>query len=248
MKTRCLLVDDEPLALEVIETYLSGMEDMAIVAKCSNALRAMEVLQQKPVDLMFLDIKMPQLSGISFLKTLQKPPKVILTTAYRDYALDGYDLNVVDYLLKPISLERFVKALNKYYDLNKDPAKETQRGVEPARHDADFIYVKSEKKSLKIMLKDILYIESMKDYVIVHRRDAKIISKDLISRFEETLPDDMFIRIHRSYIVAIPRIEAITSTSIEVGKRELPIGRSYRNAVLKSLSYSEKGKALAERG
>lgn len=248
MKTRCLLVDDEPLALEVIETYLSNMEDTEIVAKCSNALKAMEVLQHKPVDLMFLDIKMPQLSGISFLKTLPKPPRVIITTAYRDYALDGYELNVVDYLLKPISLERFVKALNKYYELGKDPARDIQPGVELSRHDGGFIYVKSEKKSLKVMLRDILYVESMKDYVIIHRRDAKIISKDLISRLEEILPEDFFIRIHRSYIVSIPRIEAITSSSVEIGKRELPIGRSFKNVVLKTLNYSEKGKSLTERG
>jgi DNA-binding LytR/AlgR family response regulator len=207
----------------------------------------MEVLQHKSVDLMFLDIKMPQLSGISFLKTLQTPPRVIITTAYRDFALDGYELNVLDYLLKPVSLERFVKAMNKFYDLTRDPTKETQPGGGPSRLDGNFIYVKSEKKSLKVVLKDILFIESMKDYVVIHRRDTKIISKDLISRFETILPQEMFIRIHRSYIISIPRIDAITSTSIEIGKRELPIGRSYRNAVRKSLNYSEKGKSLATR-
>jgi DNA-binding LytR/AlgR family response regulator len=206
----------------------------------------MEILQQKSIDLIFLDIRMPQLSGISFLKTLQKPPKVIITTAYRDYALEGYDLNVVDYLLKPISLERFVKALNKYYESRKDPTGETQRTAERSRHDGDFIYVRSDKKSLKIMLKDILYIESMKDYVIVHKRDRKIISKDLISRFEEILPEDMFLRIHRSYIVSIPRIEAITASAIDIAKSELPIGRSYRNIVLKTLNYAERGRAPAE--
>jgi DNA-binding LytR/AlgR family response regulator len=246
MKTRCLLVDDEPLALEVLETYLASMEDMEIVGQCPNALRAMEILQHKPVDLMFLDIRMPQLSGISFLKTLQKAPKVIITTAYRDYALEGYDLNVVDYLLKPISLERFVKAVNKYYEMRKDPAAEIQQSTERSRHDGEFIYVRSDKKSLKVMLRDILYIESMKDYVIVHKRDRKIISKDLISRFEDILPEDLFIRIHRSYIVSIPRIEAITASTIEIAKRELPIGRSYRNIVLRTLNYSERGRVPVE--
>ncbi len=239
MKIRCLLVDDEPLALEVLETYVSKLADFEIVAKCTNAIRASEVLRSAKVDLMFLDIKMPQFDGISFLKTLQKPPKVVFTTAYRDFALDGYDLNVVDYLLKPISFDRFMKAVNKYHELVREGAGQVHETASLSQVKDRYIYVKSEKKLIKILLKDILYIESMEDYVVIHRRDAKIITKDQIGRLEEILPRDMFIRIHRSYLVSIPKIEAITSETVEVGKRELPIGRSYRKEVLAGLHYRE---------
>lgn len=239
MKTRCLLVDDEPLALEVLETYVSKLGDCEIVAKCTNAIRASEVLRNSRVDLMFLDIKMPQFDGISFLKTLQKPPKVIFTTAYRDFALDGYDLNVVDYLLKPISFDRFMKAVNKYYEQVREDVGEVHEASFSTQEKDRFFYVKSDKKLVKILFKEILFIESMEDYVVIHRRDTKIITKDQIGRLEEILPHDMFIRIHRSYIVSIPRIEAITSETVEVGKKELPVGRSYKKDVLRALHHRQ---------
>jgi len=235
MKTRCLLVDDEPLALEILETYVSKLGDFEIVAKCTNALRASEVLRSSRVDLMFLDIKMPQFDGISFLKTLQKPPKVIFTTAYRDFALDGYDLNVVDYLLKPISFDRFMKAVSRYHSLVRERAPAVSGDTSPVQEKERFFYVKSDKKQIKINFRDILFIESMEDYVVIHRRDAKIITKDQISRLEEVLPRDNFIRIHRSFIVSISKIEAFTPETVEVGKKELPIGRSYKKDVLRLL-------------
>lgn len=239
MKTRCLLVDDEPLALEVLETYVSKLGDFEIVAKCTNAIRASEVLRNSRIDLMFLDIKMPQFDGISFLKTLQKPPKVIFTTAYRDFALDGYDLNVVDYLLKPISFDRFMKAVNKYYEQAREDVGEVHEASFSTQEKDRFFYVKSDKKLVKILFKEILFIESMEDYVVIHRRDTKIITKDQIGRLEEILPHDMFIRIHRSYIVSIPKIEAITSETVEVGKKELPVGRSYKKDVLRALHHGQ---------
>jgi DNA-binding LytR/AlgR family response regulator len=233
MKTRCLLVDDEPLALEVLEAYVSKLEDFEIVAKCTNAIKASELLRTGRVDLMFLDIKMPQFDGISFLKSLQNPPKVVFTTAYRDFALDGYELNVVDYLLKPISFERFMKAVNRYHELIREGRGEIHETTTQQKD--RYIYVKSDKKMVKILFKDILFIESMEDYIVIHRRDSKIITKDRISRLEEILPPEMFVRIHRSYIVSIPRIEAITSETVEIGKKELPVGRSYKLAVLRVL-------------
>jgi DNA-binding LytR/AlgR family response regulator len=240
MKTRCLLVDDEPIALDILETYLFRLPEIEIVAKCTNAIQAMDVVQSKHIDLMFLDIKMPQFDGISFIKSLQKPPSAILTTAYREYALEGYDLNIVDYLLKPISFERFMKAIAKYYEQRKDSTVEVQRETPSLAQREKFIYVKAEKKTIKVYLKDICFIESLKDYVIIHKRDSTIISRDKISRLEEVLPHDMFLRIHRSYIVSIPKIEAITLDSIEIAKKELPIARNYRNTVAKALNVQKK--------
>jgi DNA-binding LytR/AlgR family response regulator len=240
MKTRCLLVDDEPIALDILETYLSRLPEIEIAGRCTNAIQAMEMVQSKHIDLMFLDIKMPQFDGISFIKSLQKPPGVILTTAYREYALEGYDLNIIDYLLKPISFERFMKAIAKYYEQRKDSTAKIQQETALSALREQFIYVKAEKKTIKVYLKDIYFIESLKDYVIIHKRDSKIISRDKISRLEEMLPRDMFLRIHRSYIVSIPKIEAVTSDSIEIAKKELPIARNYKQIVAKMLDLRKK--------
>lgn len=231
MKTRCLLVDDEPLALEILETYLSQLSDFEISAKCTNAIKASDVLREKEIDLIFLDIKMPQFDGIAFLKTIQNPPKVIFTTAYREHALEGFDLNVVDYLLKPISFDRFMKAINKYYQSAQNKQKYEKEIIAGSSGGAEFVYIKSDKKLHKVFLKDIYFLESMEDYVVVQKRDQKIITKDQLKHFEEMLPKDMFIRIHRSYIVSIPKIDAITSETIEIFRRELPIGRSYKQIV-----------------
>jgi len=234
MKTKCLIVDDEPLALEVIESYLHNLENIEIVAKCHNAVQAFEILTLKKVDLIFLDVQMPQISGISFLKTLTNPPKVIITTAYRDYALDGYELDIVDYLLKPISFERFLKALNKFYQLAANN-NIVQLSDNPSGLQDEFIYVKSNKKLLKVSLDEILFVESMKDYVIIHTYSKKIIIQSPISHLAEKLPSDKFVRIHRSFIVSIKKISSITTSSIEVGSKELPVGRNYKNGVIKTL-------------
>lgn len=235
MKTKCIIVEDEPIAISVVESHLQNFPDIEITAKCSNAIKAFEVLQKQKIDLMFLDINMPKLSGLDFLKTLTNPPRVIITTAYREYALDGYEFNVVDYLLKPISLERFMKAINKYSELKKSGAPYEKMHVNSIEKTGSYIYVKSDRKNIKIDLSEILFLESMKDYVVVHTRNKKIITKQLISAFEKTLPQTMFVRIHRSYIVSISKITAVTKTSIEIGKKELPVSRNYKNEVAKVL-------------
>lgn len=235
MKTRCIIVEDEPIAINVIENHLRNFPEIEIAAKCSNALKAFEVLQKQNIDLMFLDINMPKLSGLDFLKTLNNPPKVIITTAYREFALDGFELNVVDYLLKPISLERFMKAIDKFYQWSTVNAKQEQQSIVSGEDGDPFIYVKADRKNIKIHLKDIVFIESMKDYVVIHKTNEKIITKQQISNFDKILPENLFLRIHRSYIVAIPKITAVTKTSVEIGKKELPISRNYKNEVSKVL-------------
>jgi DNA-binding LytR/AlgR family response regulator len=236
MKTKCLLVDDEPLAIEVIENHLSKFEHFQITAKCSSAIQALEVLQKKKIDLMFLDIQMPEITGLEFLNTLTSPPKVILTTAHRKYAIEGYEHDVIDYLLKPISFERFVKAINKFYKVSDSDMKVVSN--EPAED--NFIYVKENKKVVKIFLDEILYIESMKDYVTIFTKSKRVVSKATITSLEEKLPDEQFIRIHRSYIVSKTHISAFTASSVEIYKKELTVGRSYKNAVMKELGINIK--------
>jgi DNA-binding LytR/AlgR family response regulator len=233
-KVNCIIVDDEPLAIEVIESHLNGIGGFEIIAKCSNALDAYQVLQQKNIDLIFLDIQMPEISGINFIKSLKNPPKVIITTAFRDYAVDGYELDVVDYLLKPIRKERILKAVDKFNSQRKDPDINLT-DIAKVKEANPFIYLKSERKTLKIFLTDIIFIEGMKDYVIVHTRSSKIITKDQIKDLEEKLRDSDFIRVHKSFIVSLEKLTSFNSRSIEIEKKEIPIGRNYKNEVLKRL-------------
>lgn len=231
---KCMLVDDEPLAMEVIASYLGKISGFEIVAKCRNALEAFEILQQQTIDLIFLDINMPQLSGIEFVKTLKDPPKIIFTTAYRDYAIEGYELNAVDYLLKPVSFGRFMKAINKVQRKTEENiTTETVMNM----NTESFLYVKMDKKVLKVYLEDIIYIESQKDYVKIATTEKEIITKQKISYLEERLPNGQFVRIHRSYLVAINKITAFSSTNIEISEIELPIGRSYKQFVIDALNY-----------
>lgn len=234
MKIKCLIVDDEPLAVEIIESYLERLDDMEVVGKCNNALRAFEVLQKEEVDLLFLDIQMPKLTGIDFLKTLKNPPKVILTTAYREYAIEGYELDVLDYLLKPISFERFFKAVSKVY--KKESSADSINSGPGANGEEPYIYLKADKKMVKVLLNDIRYIESLKDYVRLKTSGRDVITHQTISYFEEKLPEDQFIRIHRSFIVPINKIESFSASAIEVPGQELPIGRMYKNQVLAVLN------------
>lgn len=243
MKTRCLLVDDEPLALDIIESYLSRFESIEIVARCENAIDAVAVLHSKPVDLLFLDIQMPRLTGLDFLKTLKNPPKTIITTAYREYALEGYDLDVIDYLLKPIAFERFVKAINKFYQLTETVVAASNAdtsGTHQLSSDCEYILVKGNRKVHRIELTSILLIESMEDYVkFVIVGDKTIVVKQQIGILEELLPTNLFVRIHRSFIVSVKHIDGFTGSTIEIGNRELPIGRNYKPTVFKILKYNE---------
>ncbi len=239
MKTKVLIVDDENLAIEIIENYLSKFEDIEIVDRCSNALRAFEILQKKKIDLIFLDIQMPEITGLEFLRSLSHPPKVIITTAYRQYALEGFELDVVDYLLKPISFDRFLKAINKYYKQSGDSDLKVVSENMNAKAENEFIYIKENKKAVKIFLDNILFIEAMKDYLTIHTANKNITAKLTLSKMEEKLPEEKFLRIHKSYIISISKIDAITSSSIEIGKYELTIGRSYKPKVMNALKFQE---------
>ena len=238
MKTKCIIVDDEPLARYLIREHVEKLENFEIVAQCSDAMKALTVLREKNIDLIFMDIKMPQITGVEFLKTLKNPPRVIFTTAYQEYALEGFELDVVDYLLKPITFERFLKSVNKYYRLNQDDVQVVNASIaNPAENNA-FIYVKENKKVIKVYLCEILFIEGLSEYVQIHTEKRKIITKTSMIHMEDKLPTDHFLRIHKSYIVSIPKIEAFTANTVEVLEKEIPIGRSYKNAVLKALNFT----------
>jgi DNA-binding LytR/AlgR family response regulator len=233
-----IIVDDEPLAQDVLETYISKFPELNLVRKCSNALEANEVLKHEDVDLMFLDIQMPQLTGIDFLKTLNKPPLVIFTTAYPNYALEGFELNALDYLLKPISLERFIKAVNKAIEqvelLKKDKVVPTvSKNTAEGEAEVDYIFVKADKKLVKVNYNDIIYIEGLKDYVIIRMEAQRVITLQTMKSLEDKLPSSRFKRIHRSYIINVAKINAIVGNMVEVMEKNvpkhLPIGKNYRD-------------------
>jgi DNA-binding LytR/AlgR family response regulator len=241
MKIRCLLVDDEPPALAVLRSHIAAVPMLEVVAQCHNAVAAFEALQKHPVDLMFLDIQMPRLSGTDFLRSLRNPPKVILTTAYREYALDGYDLDVVDYLLKPISLDRFLRAIQKVYRLESNGLATMPAPRETSHAQADrFLYFRVDRKMVKVMVNDILYIESLKDYVRIVTTTRQIVAKQTITSLEEMLPEDGFLRIHRSFIVALDKIDSFSPGYVEVTKKELPVGRHYKHDVERILGSTYK--------
>ncbi|WP_299824347.1 LytTR family DNA-binding domain-containing protein [uncultured Pontibacter sp.] len=244
MKIKCMIVDDEPLALDVLETFIERLDNLELVCRCNNAVEAYTCLQTHQVDLLFLDIQMPKLTGIDFLKSLANPPRVIFTTAYRDYALEGFELNALDYLLKPIAFERFLKAVAKVSTAEAPrvapPAAAAPQPVSTPTAGPDykeaFIYLKADKKMVKVMLSDILYIESLKDYIRVKTESKEIISYQKISFLEEKLPPEKFLRIHRSFIVALDKIQAFSATAVDIGKTEIPIGRFYKTEVLQVLN------------
>jgi len=234
-RINCIIADDEALARDVIESHLNKIERLHLVAACSNGAEVFNVIKSHPVDLLFLDIQMPHLTGIELLKTLKTPPAVIMTTAYREFALEGYELNVIDYLLKPVSLERFIKAVDKY-ELWINPGHAVHQPITPKEENAKvFIYVKSDKKMVKILLKDILYIEGLKDYVKIYTTDKPVITYQTLTYFEEKLSADHFARVHRSYIVSLNHISAYSATRVEIGKESIPIGNSYAREALKKL-------------
>lgn len=235
MKTKCIIVDDEPLAIEAIEMHLNELSGFEIVAKCSDAVKAFEILNKKKIDLMFLDIQMPKITGIEFLKSLQNHPKVIITSAYSQYAVKGFELDVIDYLMKPIPFNRFIQAIDKYYrSVNENIVGEDKQGLPD-----DFILVRADRKNIKIKFNEILYLESMKDYVSIKTNSGTITTKILLSICEKKLPGDMFIRIHRSFIINKSKVDSFTSNTVVIGKKELPIANSYKNRVFTSLGYNK---------
>ncbi len=231
---KAIIVDDEPLALDVLESYIAQLPELELVARCENALEAREVLKEHDVDLMFLDINMPQLTGIDFLKTLSVKPNFIFTTAHPYYAVEGFELNAIDYLMKPIPLERFMKAVNKVIDMQVG---ETSA---PEKKKENFIFVKADKKLIKVNFDDILYIEGLKDYVIIRQKEGRVITLHTMKSLESKLPDHIFKRIHRSYIVNIGAIDAIVGNMIELKEKSqvkhIPIGKNYREDLLKVIN------------
>lgn len=228
MTYKCLIVDDEDLARELIETHLSQLQDFEIVASCSSAMEAHKVLQTESIDLLFLDIEMPVLKGTDFFKNLINKPKVIFTTAYREYAIEGFELHAVDYLLKPIVFARFFKAIEKFIESVKAQLPADAGTLIEEAH----LYVQSNKKKIKVLFDHVNYIESIKDYIKIHLTSSKtLIVKHGISAFEKKL-DDRFLRVHRSYIVNRQKITAYTKHDIELDVIEIPIGESYKEQVL----------------
>ena len=212
MLTKCVIIDDEPLAIQVLANHVTQVPDLELVNSFQNPLEAFEMLKTTEIDLIFLDIQMPLLTGIDFVKSLQNPPAIIFTTAYRNYAIESYELDVIDYLLKPITFTRFFKAINKYKSLHKKTISIKAPTVTPMVN--DHIYVNSNKKFIKVLIKEILYVESIKDYIRIHTPEKNIITKDKISEFENKLPS-VFLRVHRSYIVNTLKISAFTALDIE---------------------------------
>lgn len=228
MPIKCILIDDEPPAISLLEKHISAFSDIEVVATCNSAIEAAEVLKKESVDLLFLDIQMPVLTGLDFLKSKSNLPKVILTTAHRKYALESYDLDVIDYLLKPISFDRFFKAVERFYRQNSQDIKQTI----PIQNELlDYMFVNINKKHHKINFENILYIESLKDYVRIHLSDTSYVVKSNIGLIEKELPQDKFIRVHRSYIVSLNKITAYTSMDIEIGRIEIPIGQTYKGKI-----------------
>ncbi len=230
---QCIIVDDEPIAREILENHIQRIYSLKVVATCKNAMEAFNEINSKKVDLIFLDINMPEISGLSFAKSINKNIKVIFTTAYREYAVDGFDLQAVDYLLKPISFERLLQAVNKFLDENISVYTEPPFSI--IQEKSDFIFVRSDRKMIKINFSDINYIESLSDYIKIHIVNKTIVTRETITNIEAKLPQKDFIRIHRSFIVSIPKIDSFTNEFIEVNKKAIPISRSYKKDVLSRL-------------
>ncbi len=232
---KCLIVDDEELARDVIEEYISRLDFLKLESSCKSAVEAISILNQKHVDLLFLDIQMPGLTGMQLLRNLSNPPEVIFTTAFTQYAHEGFELEALDYLVKPISFERFVKAVNRYFKTHKQLTRPAVSSAETMA-DEPFIFVKSDKKMVKVMLNEIVFLESMRNYVAITITDGREIKTlNSISNIEEKLPERDFLRIHRSFIVALKKVEAYSPTHVKTTGREIPLGRYYKEKVLKIL-------------
>jgi DNA-binding LytR/AlgR family response regulator len=231
-KIRCLIVEDEPLAAEILEDYIKRIPFLEWAGTCGDAVFAMEILQKDKIELMFLDIHLPKLKGLDFIKTLNRPPKIIITSAYQEYALQGYELNVLDYLLKPIDFKRFVSAVNKALP-QQEPTQFANTRQGPTERPSLFFNVG--KKKVKMFLDEILYIESFKEYIRIVSKDKSILTKFQLGQTEEFLKNNNFLRIHRSYIVAKDKIDAFSATDIEIHGKLIPIGRSYKELVYAQL-------------
>ncbi|HPD95293.1 MAG: response regulator transcription factor [Bacteroidales bacterium] len=233
MKLNCIIIDDEPLAISVLQGYLERIPGIEVVETFNSAVPVFEYLQEHPIDFMFLDIEMPNLTGIEFVKCLQNPPLVVIISANRDYAIEGYELSVVDYVLKPLTFERLVKAVNKIFEASNLKNLKSMLAAE-----TDYIFLRENKKNVRVKIDEILYIESIKDYVKVVTTSKTVVTKQSLSNFEELLNPNEFVRVHRSFIVAKKHIDAFSLASVEVGEVEIPIGRLYKENAVRRLGYS----------
>lgn len=227
MNIRCIVTDDEPLARKGLQGYIEKIDFLELVAVCENAIELNSVLKQQPVDLLFLDIEMPYMTGIEFLKNLSQPPKVIFTTAYDKYALQGFELEVLDYLLKPVSFERFLKAANKAYDYFKL--------VESGEQRTDHVFVKADSKLEKVRFDDILFVEALENYIGIYTSGKKIITHSTLKAFQEKLPPQQFIQPHKSYLVAIDKINSIEGNVLHIQQYQVPISKYQKEEVLERL-------------
>jgi DNA-binding LytR/AlgR family response regulator len=230
-KTRCLIVDDEPLAIKLIRTHLSKIDSFEVVGECRNALRAVDYLKDGSVDLMFLDINMPEITGLDFLKTLQNPPYVIITTAYREYAIEGYDLDVVDFLLKPISFERFLKAINRFCNRTRSQLNKDDKSLNQS-DSGKCIHIQDGKNIFRLPYESIIYFEGYGEYVKVNTTGKTYMVRDSLTEFENKLLPGNFTRIHKSYIINIRKVTGFSPIHVFLDKTELPVGRSHRDRVM----------------
>ncbi len=244
-KIRCLIIDDELPAREILRKHITGVEALELCGICSNAVEAVSFRKDHRIDLLFLDIQMPHLLGTDFIRTLKNPPKVIFTTAFRKYAIEGFELDAVDFLLKPISFERFLKAVNKVLQMNLEGNHDIVES--PENHSVSappFLYFRADRKMVKVLFNDILYIEGLNDYIKIVTTHKTIITKHLLASLEEMLPPSEFARIHKSFIIAFNKIESFNADSVEIAKKEIPIGRSYKFNLNKILSLSAASQAI----
>lgn len=230
---QCIIVDDEPVAREILENHLTKIEAIKVVANCKSAMDAFQVINSQDIDLIFLDINMPEISGLSFARSINKNIKIIFTTAYREYAVDGFDLQAVDYLLKPISFERLLQAVDKYLNENTVVTAPVVHEIIPEKSES--IFFRSDRKMVKICFNEILFIESLADYIKIHLKDKTVVTRETISNVEAKLPQKDFLRVHRSFIVSLGAITSFTNELVEIGKKQIPISRSYRKSVLAKL-------------
>ena len=228
----CIVVDDEPMAREILESFIEKIPNLKLIKSCKNAIEAFEVINSEKIDLFFLDINMPDVTGLSLAKLIPKNAKVIFTTAYREYAVEGFNLKAVDYLLKPIAFDRFLEAVNKFFETVHVAVSDSSNANEII---SDFFFVRSDRKMVKINFDDILYVESLSDYIKIHTDSKIIVTRETITNIEAKLPQKLFLRIHRSYIVAIKSIESYTNEFIEIKNKALPISRTYKESILKKM-------------
>ncbi len=232
-KIQCIIVDDEPVARDILENLLSRIDSIVLVGLCRNALEAFNIISERKVDLVFLDINMPDISGLSFAKSINSDIKIIFTTAYREYAVEGFDLKAVDYLLKPISFERLFQSINKYREQVLPDKAMVNNDAESGKN--DYFFVRSDRKMIRISFDNILYIESLSDYIKINLRDKSVVTRETITSIEAKLPKNEFIRTHRSFIVSKKFVDSFTNEFVEIGSSQIPISRTYKDEVLSKL-------------